>query len=254
MSTHLILPDPHAHPDWDNKRADWVGKLIVDLKPDVFVNLGDQWDFPSLSAYDKGKASFHGRNYFKDLSAGLEFSDRLWAPIKRAKKRRPFSVFLEGNHEERQSRVLELQPELDGAIGWDQLQLERSYDKIVRYTGSTPGIIEIDGITYAHFLLTGVSGRPSSAEHPAYTILSKQFQSSVVGHLHVLDYCQRTTVSGKRIHALVAGCGTDQVAPWAGEEICKMWCPGVAILHNVNQGDFDFEWVSLKRLEQMYGE
>ena len=38
---HLVIPDPHAHPDHNNNRADWLGQLILDLKPDVVVNLGD---------------------------------------------------------------------------------------------------------------------------------------------------------------------------------------------------------------------
>ena len=87
-STHLVIPDCHAHADYPNDRADWVGKLIVDLKPDVVVNLGDMWDLPSFSSYDKGRAKFHGRSYRKDLDAGLEFDDRLWGPLKKAKKKR----------------------------------------------------------------------------------------------------------------------------------------------------------------------
>src|SRR5881628_1392121 len=106
MTVHLILPDSHAHAEHNNDRADWVGKLIVDLKPDVFINLGDQWDLPSLSGYDKGKSSFHGRAYRRDLDAGLEFSERLFAPIRKAKKKRPLSIYIEGNHEERQRRLL----------------------------------------------------------------------------------------------------------------------------------------------------
>ena len=86
-NTHLVIPDSHAHPDHHNKRADWLGKLILDLKPDVVVNLGDMWDLPSMSGYDKGKKSFWGRTYKKDIEAGLEFDDRLWHPIRKAKKR-----------------------------------------------------------------------------------------------------------------------------------------------------------------------
>lgn len=252
MSTHLVIPDIHAHPDYSNERADWLGKLILDLKPDVLINLGDQWDMASLSGYDKGKASFHGRNYKRDVEAGLDFSERMWAPIKKAKRKRPFSVFLEGNHEERVRRVLETQPELDGAISYNDFDISRDYDTFVPYTGSTPGILTLDGIVYAHFVVSGVMGRAVSGEHPSYTILEKQFQSVTVGHLHTFDFCQRTTATGKRIQALVAGCYTDQVMPWAGMEICKMWYPGVAICHDVEDGHYDLEWVSLERLRHTY--
>ena len=119
---HLVLPDSHAHPSFNNDRADYVGQLIVDLKPDVVINLGDMWDLPSFSGYDKGKKSFQGRSYRKDLDAGLEFDERMWAPIKKAKKKRPYAVFFEGNHEERMKRALELTGELDGTVGFNEFE------------------------------------------------------------------------------------------------------------------------------------
>ena len=64
----LVIPDSHAHPDYDNKRADYLAKLIIDETPDVVVNIGDKWDFNSLSSYDKGKRSFHGRSYKKEVA------------------------------------------------------------------------------------------------------------------------------------------------------------------------------------------
>ena len=44
MKTHLILPDSHAHPDYSNDRYTWIGKLIMDIKPDVLINIGDTAD------------------------------------------------------------------------------------------------------------------------------------------------------------------------------------------------------------------
>lgn len=252
MTTHLIVPDPHAHPDHDNERADWLGKLILDLQPDVLINLGDMWDFPSLSGYDKGKASFHGKSYHRDLNAGLEFDERMWAPIRKAKRKRPFSVFLEGNHEERIRRLLEQTPELEGTISFDDLNLKRNYDKVIRYVGQTPGIIEIDGISYCHFAVSGVMGRAISGEHPAYTLLTKQFQSITVGHTHVYDHCVRTKMDGTRINGLVAGVYQDYDSDWAGE-VNQLWSRGVVIKRQVQNGDYDLEWVSLTRLKNLYG-
>lgn len=249
---HLVLPDPHAHPDFSNERADWVGRLIVDLKPDVFINLGDQWDLSSLSSYDKGKASFHGRAYKKDLDAGLDFNERLWAPIRKAKKKRPLSIFLEGNHEERLTRALEQAPELDGTIGFGDFDLNRYYDEVVRYKGGTPGVIEVDGISYAHYFVTGISGRNVSGEHPAYTLLTKQFQSATMGHMHTYDHCVRTDASGRRINGLVAGVYQDYDSPWAGE-LCKLWSRGVVIKREVENGDYNLQWVSIKQLQKEYG-
>lgn len=252
MSVHLVIPDPHAHADHPNDRADWIGQLIVDLKPDVVINLGDMWDLPSFSGYDKGKARFHGRAYRKDLDAGLEFDDRLWTPTRRAKKKRPLRIFLEGNHEERMKRALDQQPELEGTIGFKDFQLDRNYDEIIQYVGQTPGTITVDGIVYAHYFVSGVMARNVGGEHPAYTLLTKQFSSATCGHLHTFDYCIRTDANGRRLHGLVAGVAQDYDSDWAGE-VNKLWSRGVVIKRGVENGDYDLEWVSLQRLKQVYG-
>jgi len=103
----LVVGDPHAHPDFPNDRADWLGQYIKETKPDVVVNMGDTFDMPSLSSYDKGKASFHGASYERDIDSGLNFLDRMWHPVKKSKKKLPHSVFLVGNHEQRKKKVLE---------------------------------------------------------------------------------------------------------------------------------------------------
>ena len=250
--THLIIPDPHAHPDYDNDRADWLGALIKDIKPDVVVMLGDSADMPSLSGYDKGTKSFHGRSYIRDIEAHLEFQERLWRPLKRAKKKLPFRVALEGNHEHRIKRAINLQPELEGAIDPKHLEMDRFYDIYVEYKGTTPGVIKIDGINYAHYFVSGVMGRPIGGEHPAYQLLIKEFTSCTCGHIHTLDYAIRTDVNGRKMAGLIAGVYQDYNSDWAGE-VNKLWWRGCAIKHNVENGFYDLELVSIENLKREYG-
>lgn len=248
---HLVLPDPHAHPEFSNQRADWVGKLILDLKPDVVINLGDMYDFPSLASYDKSKKSFWGKTYLNDLNAGLDFDERIWDPIRKAKKRRPHSVFIEGNHENRLKKAIDVQSELDGIISFDQLDLNRNYDEVIEYEGDTPGTIEIDGVHYSHYFISGVLGRPIGGEHQAYSLITKEFVSCTCGHTHTTDWSVRTTVSGKRVMGLVAGVYQDYDATWAGERN-KMWWRGVVIKRNVEDGAYDPQWVSIDQLRKEY--
>jgi len=250
--THLIIPDQHAHPEFHNNRADWVGKLIKDIRPDVVVNIGDAADMPSLSSYDKGTRAFMGRNYRKDIDAHLDFQERMWAPIKRAKKKRPYSVVLEGNHEYRIKRALNLSPELDGAISFKDLEFERYYDDVVEYTGRTPGIHVVDGVHYAHFFVSGVLGRAISGEHPAYSLLTKEFVSCTQGHVHTADYAIRTTVGGRKINGLVCGVYQDYWSDWAGE-VNKLWWRGVVIKRNVEDGYYDPQFISIDNLRKEYG-
>lgn len=251
---YLIVPDIHAHPDHNNDRADWLGKFILDRKPDIVVNIGDTFDMPSLSSFDKGKASFHGASYEKDIEAGVDFLDRMWHPIRKAKKRKPQSVFLVGNHEHRLSKVLEYQPELSGSkygIGWGDYELDTYHNEVVHYQGQTPGIWTQDGISFAHYMVSGLMGRPIGGEHHAASLLSKNYSSCVVGHSHTYDYAIRGTSTGNKIMGLVAGVYQDYDSGWAGA--CnRLWHSGISYLRNVEGGTYDLEFISIEALKREY--
>lgn len=250
--THLVIPDTHAHPKHHNRRAEWLGKLINDIKPDVVVHLGDSADMPSLSSYDRGTKAFQGRNYRADIDAHLDFNDRLWNTVRSAKRKLPVRYFFEGNHEHRISKAINLQPELEGAISFDDLELERYYDVITPYNGRSPGVLAIDGISYAHFFISGVMGRPLGGTHPAYSILAKGHGSATAGDLHLLSYEVQTGIGGKRLQGLVAGCYQDYDADWAGEAN-KLWWRGVVVKRNVENGNYDPSFISLAALKKAYG-
>jgi len=249
---HLVIPDQHAHPDFSNERADYLAALIKDVRPDVVINIGDAADMPSMSSYDKGTKGFQGRSYRKDINSHLEFQDRLWAPVKRSKKKMPRRIVLEGNHEHRVKRAINASPELDGAISFDDFDFRSYYDEVVEYTGGTPGVILLDGVSYAHYFISGVMGRGIAGEHAAYSLLTKQFTSCTQGHTHTTDYAVRTDVHGRRMMGLVCGVYQDYVADWAGEAN-KMWWSGVIVKRNVEDGHYDPQWISMEALRKEYG-
>lgn len=251
MTTHLVIPDSHAHPNHNNDRADWLAQLIIDIRPDVVVHIGDSADMPSLSSYDKGKRGFIGRTYRRDIEAHLEFQDRLWSPVRGRKKRLPRTVFCIGNHEQRIHKALDLSPELVGTIGFEDLQLRQWYDDVVPYEGSTPGVIEVDGIEYAHYFISGVMGRPIGGQHPAYSLISRRHVSSTCGHSHLADLHYDTAGSNRKVMGAVAGCYQDYHADWAGESN-KLWWRGVLVKHNVEGGTYDPQWISIEALKREY--
>ena len=252
---HLVVPDPHAHPDHHNKRADWVGKLIKDLKPDVVINMGDAADLASLSSYDKGKASFYGRSYEKDINSHLDFQERMWKPMRKAKRKQPYRVVLEGNHEHRIKRALETSPELAGdklGISFKDLDFNKYYHEVIEYHGQTPGVYSIDGIAYAHYLVSGLMGRPIGGEHHAASLISKNYTSCTVAHSHTVDWAVRTDTFGKKVMGCVAGVFQDYEAGWAGH--CNdLWWQGVVIKRGVEGGVYSPQFVSMKELEEEYG-
>ena len=78
----LVIPDTQVKPGVNTDHLEWAGYYAVKMKPDVIVHIGDHWDMPSLSSYDKkGSRQMEGKRYVKDIDAGNEAMDRFMAPI-----------------------------------------------------------------------------------------------------------------------------------------------------------------------------
>ncbi len=245
---HLIIPDAHAHPDEDNRRFDWIGKLILDLKPDVIVNIGDLWDMPSLSGHSS-KKEIENKRYQKDIAIGVEALDRMNAPTRKAKKKIPRRVFIMGNHEERVNRIATEQPILEGKIGEADFQLEKYGWEVIPFL--TP--IVIDDIAYSHYFVSGVMGRAIGGENVARSLLTKQHMSCTQGHSHLLDYALGSRADGGRIQALVCGVCQTYKTKWNNNQSEAQWWPGIVIKRDVEDGHYDPEFVSIHRLEKEYG-
>lgn len=254
----LCIPDAHAQPDFNNRRFTWLGKYIVDTKPDVIVNIGDLADMPSLCSYDKGKKSFEGRRYKKDIDAVIEANEFLMAPIKeynlqqKSNKKaqyKPRFVLTTGNHENRINRAVEYQAELDGTIGIKDLKYEEYGWEVIPFLEP----VNIHGINFCHYFTSGIMQRPISGEHAAYSLITKQLASCVAGHSHLRDFAERTSAEGRRCIGLVVGCylETEQVEHYAGEAN-KMWYRGICMLNNVENGEFDPEFINIKTLKAKY--
>jgi hypothetical protein len=227
-----------------------LSKLIIDIRPDVVIHIGDSADMPSLSGYDKGRKSFQGRTYRADINSHLDFQEKVWGRIRSLKKRLPRRVFLEGNHENRIKRALDIQPELEGTISFNDLDLGRWYTDVVEYQGNTPGIIEIDGVHYAHYFISGVAGRPLGGEHPGHALIDKRHASSTCGHLHQADWYV-TSPTGRPVMGCFVGCYQDYNSGWAGEAN-KLWWRGIVVKRNVDKGAYDPQFISLDAIRNEY--
>jgi len=246
--THLVIPDSHAHPSYNNNRYDLLGKLVADLRPDVVVDIGDWFDMPSLCSYDKGKRGFENRRYHLDIAKGVEAQDRLLGPIKKLRRKTPRRIRCLGNHEHRINRVLDLDPILDGTISTRDFQSKEYGFEEYPFLE----VVDVDGIQYSHYFASGIMGRPIGGISIGASIISKQLQSSTQGHSHLFDHAVRVRGDGRRIHGLSCGVFQDYVPDFA-KAIARYWSSGVVIKHGVEKGDYDLEWVSMKRLKKLYG-
>lgn len=260
MKTWLLIPDPHAHPHYDNDRFTWLGKHIVKKRHDIVVCIGDWADMPSLSSYDKGKKSFEGRRYKADIEASLDAQEKMFAPLNALQSRqrknkdkvyKPRLVMTLGNHEDRINRVINDEPQLDGTIGIHDLKYE---DAGWELTGFGE-IVEIHNWQFTHYFATGVSGRPISGENIAKTLLAKNFMSCVQGHSHIVDYAQRTAANGDKLHGMSIGCycHPDMIEGW-NRNTQRMWWHGVVEMITDDDGRlYSMNMIEQSLLKQQYG-
>jgi hypothetical protein len=235
---HFIIADTQCKPDHDLTYMAAIGQYIADKQPDVIIHIGDHFDFPSLSSYDKGKRSFEGRRLLADIGAGQLGMKLLFEPIQKlqasqraAKKKvyNPRKVFTTGNHEYRFDRLAEDMPELDGFVGTETLNLEQYGWEVIPFLKP----IEIDGVHYVHYLANPMTGKPYAGT--AGNILKTVGCSFVVGHKQVLDIAIRPTLDGKMQIGIVNGACYPHDEDYKGYQ-GNTHFRGITVLHEVGDG------------------
>jgi len=248
---HLIIPDIQSKDGIDFTFLSHIGKYIVEQKPEVIVCIGDFADMPSLSSYDKGKKSFEGRRYVKDIAAATEAMRVLLAPLKefnaKAKKNkeklyRPRMVLTLGNHEQRIQRAINDDPKLEGLIKYEDLP----YKDWEVFPFLVP--VCIDGVFYSHFFPTGVLGRPAGS---ASAMVTKLHASCVAGHQQGKQIAYGKKPDGSTITCIIAGSCYEHDEDYMDHITNQHW-RGVVVLHEVNNGCFDEMFVSLGYLRKKY--
>ena len=250
----MVIPDCQVKPDVSTDHLSWAGQYAVDMRPDVIVNIGDFWDMPSLSSYDKGKKSFEGRRYTKDIDAGNAAMALLMAPIieeqqrlKRNKEKlwKPRLVFTLGNHENRIARAVDNDAVLEGVIGFDDLNLKKYNWEVHPFLE----VVNIGGVLFSHYFTSGVMGRPVNS---AKTLLTKKMMSAVMGHVQDRDIAYSRRGDGTPVTGIFAGIFYQHAEDYLTPQTNGSWS-GVWILHDVKGGSFDEMPVSLQYLRDRYG-
>ena len=255
--TAVVYTCAHASPEVDNERFTWLGRMLQDIKPDYVVDLGDGADMKSLNSYDTRKPqALVAQSYEADIDHYNDAMERVRAPFKKSKRKRPAFYGFEGNHEHRIKRAIEVDPRLEGikhGISYSHLNTDKWFDEYHEYFNSAPALHSYDGVTYAHFLSSGNFGTAMSGEHHAYNLIKKRHSSITVGHSHKRNIFFKDDAYPVASIGLVAGCFKGADEAWAGQANNDWW-KGVIIKRDVGNGWYDPEFVSLKRLKEEYGD
>ena len=251
MAKHLVIPDSQVKHGEKFEYLTRIGHYMVEKKPDVVVHLGDFADMESLSSYDKGKKSFEGRRYIKDIQAATDAMQALLGPLfeYNAKQKRnkgklynPRLVLTLGNHEHRIARAINDDPKLEGLIKYEDLP----YGDWEVHDFLSPVFIE--GVAYCHYFPTGVMGRPATS---ASALVSKMHMSCIQGHQQGRQVAYGKRPDGSNITCIIAGSCYEHDEGYLDHQTNKHW-RGVLMLHEVNDGSFDEMFVSLDYLKKKY--
>jgi hypothetical protein len=239
----IVIADTQCKPEEDLDYMSWIGKFVNDKKPDVVVHIGDHFDVPSLSSYDKGKKSFEGRRLKADLEAGRKGIELFQAELD--KDYNPRLVFCLGNHEQRIDRLANDMPELDGFVGTDLLPLKEMGWEV--YDFLRP--VNIGGIFFVHYLANPFSGKPYGGS--ALNQLKTVGNSFVVGHKQCLDVAIRPTLDGKHQIGIVNGACYPFDENYKGIQGNNHF-RGLTVLHEVKDGFGTPMFVSLDFMKGRY--
>jgi hypothetical protein len=248
---HLVIGDTQVKPGVPTQHLTWIGRYIVDQFANqnlAIVHLGDHWDMPSLSFYDKGKKAMEGRRYVADIEAGNAAMDQLFKPLvdyneKNKKKWNPDCHFLLGNHEERIQRAVNADATLEGTLGYQHLNASK-YCKVHEFLKP----IDIDGVIYAHYFYQPKTSKPYGGAIQAK--LKNIGHSFTMGHQQGMDYGLVPVGEGRR-HGLVLGSTYLHDEEYLGPQSVAYW-RGIVVCHQVENGMYDPMFISLDYLCRRY--
>lgn len=231
MKRIFIIPDRQARPGVPLDHNRWLGQAIAQYEPDIVVDLGDNADFPSVSTHSQpGSLDKEGARLKRDIEAAQEADRILFESMGDFRPKR--AVRLRGNHEDRVDRYLRSNPILEGLISLDLLN---DFEwEIVPFQNGAPGVINIEGISFAHYFANPNTGKPigGTATYKLAAIGSPFVQ----GHVQGYDIGTRQYATGRVIRGIVAGSCYLHDEPYKGAANAHDRC--CVVLNEVRGGRF----------------
>lgn len=242
---HLYIPDTQIKPGVRVSHIAALGNYIAEWRPAVIVIGGDWYDMPSLNSYDKDMTDLAARRYALDIEVGNGALDALMKPWANLKDYKPRLEWTEGNHEYRAHRLLEVQPNLRGAI---EMPGAYARSRGWRYHSYLRPVV-VDGIAYAHLFVKSANGRVVNSKFGspnARTQVLREMRSCTAGHKPGLDVHIQPIGTGS-MRGIIAGSFYQHEEEYMTPQGTTYW-RGVLMKHDVHRGNYDLMEVSLKYL------
>jgi len=254
----LVVGDCHVDDTQDLSRFEALGKYILEQRPTHIVMIGDFLSMHCFSNWDRDKrAKMEGLRYAAEIAAGNEALDLMFGPVnaynktkKRSKKAqyKPELIYIEGNHEERERRYLDYNPELIGTLDYRAaLRLKERGFKFIPYRSYH----YINEVGFTHIPMNKMN-KPAGGMRVMTTSLQMHAHSVVFGHTHELKIDGEHRHGAKHFNqALNVGCFFEHVDDYALGSKTDYW-RGVIMLDMYSPNRFDYNTMSLGRLAKEY--
>ena len=109
--------------------------------------------------------------------------------------------------------------------------------------------INIEGVMFCHYFVSGVLGNPVTT---ARALLTKHHQSCIAGHQQGRDIAFGKRADGTEMTAMIVGSGYEHDEHYLNHQTNNHW-RGIVVLNEVQNGTFDEIMVSMRYLRSKYG-
>ena len=236
-----VIPDTQCKPGVPLNHLTAAGNYIAEKcgKGDIIVQLGDMWDFPSLSEYERDKpAVLATHDVEADIASGNEGMRLLNKALGRCKAER---IILRGNHENRTKRAIQKDPKLRATLA--ESRMESPGWKVIPFLRP----IERYGVSFVHYW-----GSPGKAwTGKCDSILKRVGRSFFAGHKQGKDPAEHWMPGGACRRGYIVGSFYQHEEDYLGPQENSHW-RGIVFANEVRNGAFDAMELSLDYLMRRY--
>lgn len=244
-----FIPDVQAKPGHCFKYLNRIGRYIARQQPEVIVQIGDFADMPAFSSYEeKGSKKTVGQTYQADFDAAYKAMDALMGPIARKAGYSPKMHLTLGNHEDRITRALNLEPKLEGTFSLAKLRYREYGWKVHPFLSP----LTIGGVVFQHYFPSGAMGKPHASASTMLTGKNALHMSAMAGHKQGKETVTGRRGDGTRITCTIAGSCYEHDEDYMPYLSNRHW-RGVIFMHAVKNGEFDGMDISLDWLKEKFG-
>ena len=250
---HAMIPDTQIFPGSEIGHIQVAAKYLRKHRPEKIVLIGDWWDFPSLSSYDKaGDRGWESKNLIADLEAGWT-AMKMFLKGMRTHRYDPEIHFCVGNHENRVERAAASASlrRMDNHLDLAELIL-KPLEKLDVHTHGFLEILELDGVCYSHYFVNPTSLFANPIGGTIESKLKNLGHSFSMGHQQTKQTGEIYTCTGKRRRGLVCGRFYPDYHEYLGPQKNSQSWSGILMKHEVTDGDYDLMEVSMDYLLKQY--